>query len=218
MDGSKTINPHLTTHHYPLPLIGDLIANKSEAKRFALIDLKGAHQQLLVSETTKRLLVVNTHKGLYAYRRLPFGVKPAASIFQSVMDCILLGLENAQAYIDDILIWGKTDHELLTKVEEVLERMAKHNVKANTEKCIFFVAKLRYLGHEWSERGVTANVDKVRAIMAVPYPRNVSKLKAFLGMVGFYSKFVPNLNRSLAPLNDLLSHMINDEERTVFFV
>lgn len=77
MDGSKTVNPHIITHHYPLPLIEDLITNKSGAKRFALIDLRGAYQQLIVSEETKKLLVVNTHKGLYAYTRLPFGVKPA---------------------------------------------------------------------------------------------------------------------------------------------
>ena len=86
MDGSKTVNPHITTHHYPLPLIEELITNKSGAKVFALIDLRGAYQQLVVSESTKKLLVINTHKGLYAFNRLPFGVKPASTLFQCAMD------------------------------------------------------------------------------------------------------------------------------------
>lgn len=67
MDGSKTINPHIITHHYPLPLIDELISNKSGAKTFVMLDLRGAYQQILVSEETKKLLVINTHKGLYAY-------------------------------------------------------------------------------------------------------------------------------------------------------
>ena len=74
-----------------------------------MLDLKGAYQQLVVSEYTKSLLAIQTIKGLYRFKRLPFGVKPAASIFQSVMDQILTGLENVQVYIDDILIWAKDD-------------------------------------------------------------------------------------------------------------
>lgn len=204
MDASKTINPFIITHHYPVPVIDDLLANKVGAKKFVLIDLKGAYQQLLVSEATQKLLVVNTHKGLYAYRRLPFGVKPAASIFQSVMDRILSGLSNSQTYLDDILVWGKDNDELLLEVEKVLERLAKYNVKVNTEKCVWFVSKVKYLGHTLSERGIEANVDKVRAIRDAPAPKNTSQLKSFLGLVGFYAKFVPKLNESLASLHALL--------------
>ncbi|XP_055585012.1 uncharacterized protein K02A2.6-like [Uranotaenia lowii] len=180
MDGSKTVNPYIVTHHYPLPLIDELITNKSEAKVFAVIDLRGAYQQLVVSENAKRMLVINTHKGLYAYTRLPFGVKPAAQIFQSVIDRILQGLSNAQAYVDDILIWAKTNEELLVKIEMVLERLMKHNVKVNTEKCQWFVPEVKYLGHILSEAGVSPNPEKVEAIKAVLEPKSTTQLKAFL--------------------------------------
>lgn len=70
MDGSKTINPFILTHHYPLPVIDEALTNICGAKVFAVIDLKGAYQQLRVSEETKKLLVINTHKGLYAYKKI----------------------------------------------------------------------------------------------------------------------------------------------------
>ncbi|XP_055633430.1 uncharacterized protein K02A2.6-like [Toxorhynchites rutilus septentrionalis] len=189
MDGSKTVNPYIITHHYPLPVIEELITNKSRAKKFALIDLRGAYQQLIVSENTKKLLVINTHKGLYAYRRLPFRVKPAATIFQSVMDRILQGISNVQTYIDDILIWAESDEELLDIIKIVLGRLAKYNVKINAEKCEWFVSQVKYLGHILSEAGVSPNPEKVKAIMAVPEPKSKTQLKAFLGMITFYTKF-----------------------------
>lgn len=209
MDGSKTINPHIITHHYPLPVIDELITNKSGAKKFALIDLRGAYQQLVVSEASKKLMVINTHKGLYAYRRLPFGVKPAATIFQSVMDKILQGIPNVQAYIDDILIWAKTDEELLASIKVVLNRLKEHNVKINAEKCKWFVSHVKYLGHILSEAGVSPNPEKVRAITAVPEPKSKTQLKTFLGMITFYTKFVPKLSLILSPLYDLLKKILN---------
>lgn len=204
MDGSKTVNPHIITHHYPLPVIDELITNKSGAKTFALIDLRGAYQQLVVSEASKRLLVINTHKGLYAYRRLPFGVKPAATIFQSVMDKILQGIPNVQAYIDDILIWAETDEELMKTIKLVLQRLEKHNVKINAEKCKWFVSHVKYLGHILSEAGVSPNPEKVRAITAVSEPKSKTQLKAFLGMITFYTKFIPKLSLILSPMYQLL--------------
>lgn len=203
-DGSVTINPFIETHHYPLPVIDELLANKSRANLFCVLDLKGAYQQLIVNNKTKSLLAVNTIKGLYAFKRLPFGVKPAASIFQSVIDKIIGGIENAQAYIDDILIWGSTAQELHAHVEKVLERLSHYNVKLNYAKCQWFINKVTYLGHVISARGIEPNLEKVKAIVEAPAPKNVSQLKALLGMVQYYSKFLPKLNVTFAPLYKLL--------------
>lgn len=211
MDGSKTINPHIETNHYPIPLIDELLAGKTNAKKFAVLDLKGAYQQLCVNEKTKKLLAVNTIKGLYAYRRLPFGVKPAAQIFQSVMDRILEKIDDVQVYIDDILIWANNDLELLGKVKQVLDRLVEHNVKVNLSKCQWFVDKVTYLGHEISSAGIAPNMEKVEAIVKSPKPTNVTQLKAFIGMVMFYSKFLPKLNMKLAPLYKLLKKEVKWE-------
>jgi hypothetical protein len=98
---------------------------------FCSLDLKGAYQQFIVNENTKKLLVINTLLGLYAYKRLPFGVKPAATIFQSVMDTILRGISNCAAYID----------ELSVKVDGILSRLKSRNesvglvVRASVRRC-----------------------------------------------------------------------------------
>lgn len=204
LDGSRTINPHIETHHYPIPLIDELLANKGDAKWFCVLDLKGAYTQLKVNEKTKKILAVNTLKGLYAYKRLPFGVKPAASIFQFAMDKILKGLENVQSFIDDLLIWGRDPEELRQIVINVLERLMSFNVKVNWEKCQWFVNKVTYLGHVITPEGIKPNTEKIKAILEAPIPKNVSELKSFLGMIMFYSKFLKNLCVKLRPLYELL--------------
>lgn len=204
MDGSVTINPHIESNHYPLPLIDELVGGKPGMSQWALIDLKGAYTQLMLGNLTKRLLAINTLKGLYAYKRLPFGVKPAAQIFQSVMDKILEGLDGVQAYIDDILIWARNAEELYERIVKVLNRLTEYNVKVNLEKCEWFVSKVVYLGHELSVEGISPNKAKVMAIKDLPQPKNVTQLKSFLGMVMFYAKFMQNLGVKCAPLFRLL--------------
>ena len=95
----------------PLPKIDDIFANLANCKYFCSIDLSGAYQQLKISETSKKNITINTHKGLYQYTRLPFSAASAPSILQSVMDQILLGVTNISCYLDDILIGGSTFSE-----------------------------------------------------------------------------------------------------------
>ena len=204
LDGSKTINPYIETNHYPIPLIDDLLVNKSNAKWFSVLDLKGAYTQLRVNEKSQQFLGLNTIKGLYVYQRLPFGVKPAASIFQSAMDRILENLENVQAYIDDVLIWQETPEKLYKSMKKVLERLRQYNVKVNLEKCQWMVKEVKYLGHILTREGIKPNTDKIKAIIEAPEPQNVTQLKSFIGMVMYYSKFLKNLNVVLAPLYILL--------------
>jgi hypothetical protein len=120
------------------------------------------------------------------------------------MDQILQGLKNVQAYIDDVLIWGKTPSELYEAVKDVLDRLKEYKVKVNLEKCQFMVQEVKYLGHILSSEGIKPNEEKIKAIVQAPPPQNVSQLRAFLGMVMFYSKFLKNLNGILTPMYQLL--------------
>ena len=97
-----TINKCIQTEHYPLPRVDDIFASLAGCKYFCVVDLRGAYQQLSVSDSLRELLTINTLKGLFAYTRVPFGVSSAPSIFQSVMDRILLNLDHVFAYLDDI--------------------------------------------------------------------------------------------------------------------
>ncbi|XP_038116792.1 uncharacterized protein K02A2.6-like [Culex quinquefasciatus] len=205
MDCKVTVNKAICTEHYPLPNISDVFANLSGYRYFAKIDLQGAYMQVRVSEDSQKYLVINTHKGLFAYQRLPFGISNAASAFQFIMtEGILKGVEGVQCYLDDILLGNETVEGLVDKIHEVLGRLKEFKVKVNLEKSEFLVKKIAYLGHQVSEKGLSPSEEKVKAIVDAPRPKDVSQLKSFLGMINYYSKFVPNLSVKLCPLYALL--------------
>ncbi|XP_055522539.1 uncharacterized protein K02A2.6-like [Wyeomyia smithii] len=160
--------------------------------------------QIKVTEESQKYLVVNTHKGLYAYTRSPFGISSAASTFQRIMDEILAGIEGVESYLDDILIGSETIKGLFKNVYKVLDQLLKHKVKVNWNKSEFLVQEIKYLRHKVSEKGLSPSDEKIEAIVDAPRSRDVSQLKSFLDMINYYSKFIPNLSVKLSPLYTLL--------------
>ena len=148
--------------------------------------------------------MISTHKGLYRYTRLPYGVSSAPGIFQKVMEQLLQGIPGVTVYIDDILVTGETVEDHLNSLEEVLKRLAKAELRAKREKCKFLVPSVSYLGHLIDSEGLHPLPSKVKAIHDAPTPRNVQELKAYLGLLTYYGKFLPNLTTVLAPLYELL--------------
>jgi len=125
-DYEVTINPALETEQYPLPKPDDIFATLAGGKVFSKIDLTHAYQQMRSDPLPERreLVTINTHKGLYRYTRLPFGVASAPALFQRVMDTIMQGLPRVACYLDDILIIGETLEEHMATLEEVLKTLA----------------------------------------------------------------------------------------------
>lgn len=117
------MNPALEIDRYPLPKPDDLFATLAGGQRFSKIDLTHAYQQLHLEEESHDLTMINTHRGLYRFTRLPFGVASAPAIFQRVMDTILQGLPKVICYLDDILVTGSTDDEHLDNLEKVLQKL-----------------------------------------------------------------------------------------------
>ena len=107
-------------------------------------------------------------------------------------------------YIDDIIVMGKTDEEHLRNLDEVLSRLERAGMRLKKEKCVYMVPEVEYLSHKINSEGLQPSDSKVAAIVEAPPPKNVSELKAFLGMVNYYGKFLPNLSTMLAPLYRLL--------------
>lgn len=202
-DCKVTINKYLAKDHYPMPQIEDILANLAGSKIFCVLDLKEAFQQIEVSESSQEYLTINTHLGLFRYRRLVYGISMAPTYFQSVMDTILRGLHNTVCFIDDVLIGGKTLEEMINNLVAVIVRLNEYNVRVKLEKCQFFVDKVKYLGHEISQNGVQARKEKLQALLKAPKPENISQLRAYLGLVNYYRKFAPNLSNLLAPLYKL---------------
>ena len=119
-------------------------------------------------------VTVNTHKGLFQYNRLPFGVASAPAIFQRYMETLLQGIPAISVYIDDILVTGKTLDEHLQTLEEVLKRLQDAGLRLNRDKCFFLRPSIEYLGHVIDEHGLHPTEEKVRAIKEAPPPKNVT--------------------------------------------
>ena len=127
MCGDYKLTANLTSKldTYPLPRIDDIFAQLSGGKTFSKLDLAHAYQQLALDQDSKQITTINTHKGLYQFNRLPFGIHSVPSIFQRMMEGILRGIPHFSVYIDDILVTGETDEEHLENLDTVLSRLEK---------------------------------------------------------------------------------------------
>ena len=137
-DFSTGLNDALDVHQYPLPAPEDLFTKLNGGTCFAKLDLADAYLQMEVDEDSKNHLTINTHKGLFQFCHLPFGVKSAPAIFQQTMDTMLTGLPGVSAHIDDIIITGRTPEELLRHLTSVLDRIQQYGFRLKLEKCKFF--------------------------------------------------------------------------------
>ncbi|XP_048579360.1 uncharacterized protein K02A2.6 [Nematostella vectensis] len=203
-DFKVTLNPELVADSYPLPTLDDLQEKMNGGSFFSKLDLTKAYSQIPLDDSAKQFTTLTTHKGLYAYNRLPFGVASSAAIFQRQMDRIFKDLPQVLCYQDDILVTGRDSEEHLTNLEEVLRRLHANGLTAQREKCEFMQPSLKYLGHVIDKDGIHPTSDKVEAIKTAPSPQDVTQLRAFLGLVNYYQKFLPNLSQVLQPLHQLL--------------
>ena len=198
------MNPVSKLDRYPIPKVGDLFATLASGKLFTKVALSQAYQQLPLEEESKKLVVINTQKGLFQYTRLPFGISSAPGNFQRVMESVLQRIPGVIAYLDDFLVSAATEEEHLQKLEMVFNRLEKAGLQARESKCEFMVPSMSYLGHQIDEEGLHPLADKVQAVVETPSPKSVPKLKAYLGLLTYYCKFLPDVSTVLAPLYRLL--------------
>ena len=203
-DYRLTINPVLAVDQYPLPRPDDLFATLSGGTIFTKLDLSQAYLQLQLDDKSAKFTTINTHQGLYQYRRLPFGIASAPALFQKLMDTVLQGIPGVICYIDDILISSPHETAHMATLESVLTRFQKHGFRLQKDKCQFMMPSVEYLGHIVHAAGVQATPEKLDAILQAPAPTNLTELRSFLGLVNYYGKFISNLSTILHPLNSLL--------------
>ncbi|UYV64919.1 K02A2.6-like [Cordylochernes scorpioides] len=199
-----TLNRFWDTAAYPLPTQQDLFAILAKGKYFSKLDLISAYLQLEVAKSTQPFLTINTHKGLFRFRRMPFGLANAPSYFQSVMDRVLAGIEGVICYIDDVLIATVSVEKHLFVLKTVFLRLEKYNIELTKDKCKFVQREIEYFGHLIKEDGIRPLDHKVQALQKAKSPTNISELRSFLGLVNYYGKFIPNLPDLLRPLYELL--------------
>jgi len=146
-------------------------------------------------ESDAQKTAFNTPHRHYHLNRMPFGLKNTPTTFQRFMDQVLSGLQGTDmfVYLDDIVQYASsmTEHQL--KFNKLAERLRKANLKLQPDKCEFLRKEVIYLGHVISENGVKPDPKKIQAVKEFPWPRNSKNIKQFLGLVGYYRRFIPNL-------------------------
>ncbi|VDL77978.1 unnamed protein product [Nippostrongylus brasiliensis] len=181
-DFSTGLNRALQSFDYPLPVPEDIFASLNGGTVFSQIDLSDAYLQIELTEEAKKKVVINTHRGLFQYNRLPFGIKTAPGIFQQIMNKMVSGLRGVATYLDDILVCGRTEQEHKENLIALFRRIEEYGFKLRLEKCIFSKPEIRYLGFIKDRHGRRPNPEKIEAIKGMVEPKNVSQLRAFLGM------------------------------------
>ena len=202
-DFSTGLNDCLRDNTYPLPSPEDIFVSLNGGKIFSKLDLSDAHLQVKVEEEYSKLLTINTHKGLYKFNRLPFGLKVSTSIFQQIMDTVLAGLDFATAYLDDILIKSNDRKTHFEHIIQVFDRIEEYGFKLGAEKCEFFMSEIKYLGRIIDSDGRRPNSARAEAIKSIP-PPNVVTLQAFRGLANYYGIYIPKIHNLRGPLNKLL--------------
>nr|XP_054759433.1 uncharacterized protein LOC129265467 [Lytechinus pictus] len=203
-DYKTTINTAARSDTYPIPRVEELFARLANGKKFTKLDLSHAYQQLVLSEKSREFVTINTHRGLFRYKRLPFGVSTAPSVFQRTMESLLAGIPGVAVYLDDLLITGESTDAHMKNLRAVLDVLLKAGLRLKKEKCVFLKDEVDYLGHTITAKGLRPTGDKVQAITNAPEPKSVKELRSFLGLLNYYGKFLPDLASNLEPLHRLL--------------
>lgn len=207
-DFKVSVNPNLYINKYPIPKIETIFSCLSGGTLFSKIDLSQAYAQIELDEDSKTIVTINTHKGLFRYNRLPYGIASSPAIFMKIMDELFAGLDGVIVFLDDILVTGRDHSQHMERLCRVFNIIKNSGLKINLEKCSFFQKSISYLGYTIDAGGLHPSGDKVEAIIKMHCPTNKTELKSFLGMITYYGKFLPNLSTQVNKLYNLLKNNV----------
>ncbi|KAL4136407.1 hypothetical protein QTP88_007955 [Uroleucon formosanum] len=191
---------------FPMPDITSILDQLGKAKYFSCLDLASGYHQIGIHPRDMEKTAFSTSEGHYEFKRMCFGLKGAPATFQRLMNRVLNGINGSRAfvYLDDIIVIGATLQEHTTRLREVFERLRQYNLQLQPPKCEFLRKEVNYLGHVITENGVKPDPKKIECIVNYPVPDNTKKIKSFLGLIGYYRKFIKDFSKKAKPLTNLL--------------
>lgn len=201
----RKLNSKTIKDSYPLPRIDDSLDSLSGAQYYCTLDLAQGFFQVKMSEEDKPKTAFATHRGLYQFRVMPFGLANSPKTFERLMELVLKGLqwERCLVYLDDVIVFGKTFTETLENLKQVFDRFRDAKLRLKPKKCTFFQDEVRYLGHIVSVDGIKCDMEKIKAVDDWPTPESVSDVRSFLGLASYYRKFIKNFSTLAFPLIQL---------------
>lgn len=202
----RRLNALTVKNKYPLPVIDELLDELSGAKWFTSLDMCSGFHQIRMAPGEESKTAFQTHHGHFEYKVMPYGVTGGPATFQAVMNELLAPFlrKFVVVFIDDVLIYSKSWSEHLHHLHQVFSILQHHQFYIKLTKCSFAKQQLHYLGYVISSDGVSTDPSKVQIIANWPPPQSVKELRSFLGMTGYYRKFVKNFGLLAKPLTNLL--------------
>nr|CAE03619.3 OSJNBb0003B01.10 [Oryza sativa Japonica Group] len=202
----RALNEVTIKNKYPLPRIDDLFDQLKGAKVFSKIDLRSGYHQLRIREEDIPKTAFTTRYGLYECTVMSFGLTNAPAFFMNLMNKVFMEFLDkfVVVFIDDILIYSKSEEEHEQHLRLVLEKLKEHQLYAKFSKCDFWLTEVKFLGHVITAQGVAVDPSNVESVTKWTPPKTVSQIRSFLGLAGYYRRFIENFSRIARPMTQLL--------------
>jgi len=211
----REVNSKTVADKYAIPKQDEIFNALLGAIFFTLIDANKGYHQFLLSLASRKFTGFVTDRGMFWYKRVPFGLKNAPSHFQRAIDTILgrYKFEFALAYIDDIIIYSKTLVDHIRHVALVLQALERVGMTLDEKKCHFGYQSLKLLGHRISRLGLSTLKEKVETIQALPFPRTIKDAMMVMGLFNYYRNFIPFFAWIAAPIYEGLKGTVEDKKQ-----
>ena len=205
----RKLNAVTKADTFPLPRIDDLLDQLGKSKYFSTLDLAAGYWQIPVHPDSQEKTAFVTHRGLYQFRVMPFGLRNAPAAFQRLMQHVLMDLNPDEdppfvdMYLDDVLIFSESLEEHIYHLHLVMDCLIDAGLKLNPSECHFVQKEVQYLGHIITPLGLKLNPECVAAVQDFPVPQNVKQVRQFVGLASYYRRFIPAFAKIAQPLHDL---------------
>lgn len=216
----RKVNSLTKTDSYPLPRIEDCIDRVGNSEFISKFDLLKGYWQVPLTERAQEISCFVTMGQTFCCTVMPYGLKNAPATFQRMMNNLTANLPGCITYIDDVVLFSDTWEEHVKQVDALLRKLSDANLVVNLSKCTFVKARVQYLGYIIGQGVVAPPQAKIESICSIPIPQSRKELRRFIGMIGYYRRFIVNFASVLAPLTDLLKKGVgfvwSDECDTAF--